>query len=240
MDVYSLMAEPRVVYRRDGDRAPVNLGVSEFSAISTEFLVPVVGISSWRGKQSYEGRWWFARMGHHVAFASAWERDVLTILDYQEDVTVLVRDPAVFVSARTMRTPLLRPWLLFQNSEGIRVVLFKTADHDRSSELAGILAGSGVNVAILDLPAKAELRLVRWLAGYQFSRFRLPGEVEEEVRGSCLTPMPLLEAVKCAAAITDKDLSAIRANFYSQMWRRKVELIDRAEFISDVSLVRAA
>lgn len=240
MDLYNLLAEPRVLCRRDGDRAPVNLSVDEFSALSPGSLVPVIGIPSWLGKQSYEGRWWFARTGHHVAFASTWERDLLTCLDYAGDATALVRDPAIFVSARTMRTPPLRPWLLIQKADGIRVILLNAADRDRSPELSEILAGSDVNVAIPQMPSSTELHLIRWLAGYRFTRFRLPDDIEWEVRRSCTTPKPLVEAVAKAAASTTYALPTIRANLYSQMWRRAIELVDRAGSVSDTSTVRAA
>ncbi|MBB3158095.1 hypothetical protein FHS07_001791 [Microbacterium proteolyticum] len=240
MDLYNLLAEPPVLCRRDGDRAPVNLSVDEFSALAPGSLAPVIGIPSWIGKQSYEGRWWFSRTGHHVAFASTWERDLLTCLDYSGDATALVRDPAIFVSARTIRTPPLRPWLLIQKTDGIRVIPLNAADHDRSPELSEILAGSDVNVAIPQMPFSAELHLIRWLAGYRFTRFRLPDDIEQEVRRSCTTPKPLLEAVANAAASTTYALPTIQANLYSQMWRRAIELVNRAGGLSDTSTVRAA
>ncbi len=73
MDVRNLLAEPRVICRVDGDRASSNLSVSEFAGLAPHTLRPISSIPAWKGKQSYEGRWWFSSLECHVPYATARE-----------------------------------------------------------------------------------------------------------------------------------------------------------------------
>ena len=95
MDVVNLLDEPRALCHLAGARAPANLSIDQFADTLPRSLQPVSRIPTWRGKQAYEGRWWFSSIAAHVAYASGRERDLLVWLDFAGSVTQLVRDPVV-------------------------------------------------------------------------------------------------------------------------------------------------
>ena len=89
----SLLSEARFVCLTSGFKNSQSLSAAEFAALELTELRPVTSIPAWIGKGSNEGRWWFSGIARHVAYASAWERDVLTFLDYAGDTIAVARDP---------------------------------------------------------------------------------------------------------------------------------------------------
>jgi len=240
VDVVNLLDEPRALCHLAGARAPANLSIDQFADTLPRSLQPVSRIPTWRGKQAYEGRWWFSSIAAHVAYASGRERDLLVWLDFAGSVTQLVRDPVVIVSARTASTPPLRPWLYAQTTDGSRRLYFHAKLMDRATDLDDVLGRAGIEVEIgMRLPAK-ELRFMKWLSGYRFTRFRLPLETEDQIRAACATPRPLGVAIHGAAQELPYDLSTIRGNLYSQIWRHEVNFVDGYSDLSDTARICAA
>ncbi|GAA2926288.1 hypothetical protein GCM10010458_05280 [Microbacterium luteolum] len=240
VDVHNLLDEPRALCRLNDARKPANLSIDEFASILPESLQPVARIPTWRGKQSYEGRWWFSTIPAHVAYASGRECDLLVWLDFAGSVTQLVRDPAVIVSARTAHTPPLRPWLYVQVEDGSRRLFLHAKDVDRAPDLADVLSGTGIGVEVSSRPDDKELRFIKWLSGYRFTRFRLPQEAECQIRAACATPRALGVAIHQIAQDSPYDLSTIRGNLYSQIWRHEVDFVDGYSDLSDTARICAA
>lgn len=236
----SLLPEARFVCLTSGFKSSQSLSAAEFAALELTEFRPVTSIPAWLGKRSNEGRWWFSGISRHVAYASAWERDVLAFLDFSGDAIAVARDPAVVVPARLDRNPPMHPWLIVENPSHVRSLLLPRAESHRSGELASILAGHAVNVALVALPSVEEMRVISWLAGYRFTRFALPTDVEREVRDACSAGRSLLATVQAASDRLPHDQSTIRANIYSQIWRRTITLTDPRAAISDMTKVVAA
>lgn len=240
VDVHNLLDEPRAICRRTDARKPANLSIDEFGGIFPSSLQPISHIPAWRGKQSYEGRWWFSSIAAHVAYASGRERDLLVWLDFRGNVTQLVRDPVAILSARTARTPPLRPWLYTHDRDGARRLYLHVADADRQTDLADVLGETGIGVEIDSRQSDQELRFIRWLSGYRFTRFRLPPEDEFQIRAACATPRALGAAIQEVARDLPYDVGTLRGNFYSQVWRHEVSFVDGYDDLSDAARVCAA
>lgn len=236
----SLVPEARFVCLTGGSKSSQSLSAAEFASLDVTELTPVTSIPAWIGKRSIEGRWWFSGTSRHVAYASAWERDVLTFLDFSGDTISVARDPTVVLPSRLDRSPPMRPWLIVESPSHVRTLLLPRSESQRSRELASILSGHAINVALFALPSVEEMRVVRWLAGYRFTRFTLPPDVEREVRDACSADRSILETIQAAAHCLPHDESAIRANIYSQLWRRTITLGDPRAAISDMTKVVAA
>lgn len=111
---------------------------------------------------------------------------------------------------------------------------------DRATDLDDVLGRAGIEVEIgMRLPAK-KLRFMKWLSGYRFTRFRLPLETEDQIRAACATPRPLGVAIHGAAQELPYDLSTIRGNLYSQIWRHEVNFVDGYSDLSDTARICAA
>ena len=238
--VANLMPDARFVCRTYGRKDALNLSTAEFTALHSDDLLPVTTIPAWLGKKSYEGRWWLSRPAGDVAFASGWERDVLIFLDYRGDVEGLVRDPVIVIPARPARTPPIRPWLLIETTAGARLMLLSRADTERTPELATILAGHNVGVAVITLPRPDEMRRIRWLAGYRFSRFVLAPDIERRIRQCCHAGSSISTTVAAAVSAIPCGESTVRANIYSQLWRRTITLMNPHAAIADTTEVVAA
>lgn len=236
----NLFPEARFVCRLDDSKHARNLDVGQFTKLEVSSIRPISSIPAWVGKRAYEGRWWFSRTRCHVAFASAWERDVLTYLDYDGDIAQIARDPVIVIPARSDATPLIRPWLFIENVTGARSLLLPHYEALRSAELATILTGHTVSVAEILLPGAGEMRLIRWLSGYRFTRFMLPPQDERQVRDVCSDASSVSATVAAAARLLLYCESAVRANLYSQIWRRTITLLDPRAGLSDLSKVVAA
>ena len=140
---------------------------------------------------------------------------------------------------RDRRRP-LRPWLYAQTTDGSRRLYFHAKLMDRATDLDDVLGRAGIEVEIgMRLPAK-ELRFMKWLSGYRFTRFRLPLETEDQIRAACATPRPLGVAIHGAAQELPYDLSTIRGNLYSQIWRHEVNFVDGYSDLSDTARICAA
>lgn len=109
---------------------------------------------------------------------------------------------------------------------GARSLLLPHSDALRSVELAAILRGHTVGVAEIFLPGAGEMRLVRWLAGYRFTRLTLSPQDEQQVRDVCSDASSVSATVTSAARLLPYSESAVRANLYSQIWRRTITLLD--------------
>ena len=236
----NLMSEARFVCRLAGAQGTANVSATEFASLDPGSLRPVTSVPAWIGKRSYEGRWWFSRTADHIAFASTWERDVLTFLDYDGGTLHVARDPAIVFPARPSHTSPIRPWLLISTVSNKRVLLLPRAQSRRGSELAAILEGQNLGVAEVTLPDREEMRLIRWLSGYRFSRFELPGDAEHKVREACAAACSVSEVVAAAAGEAPFDAPTVRANLYFQIWQRRISLIDTGAGLSDSSRVVAA
>ncbi|WP_156458874.1 hypothetical protein [Microbacterium sp. Leaf179] len=236
----NLLPEARFVCRLDDSKHARNLDVDQFTKLEVSSIRPISSIPAWVGKRAYEGRWWFSRTRGHVAFASAREKDVLTFLDFSGDIAQIARDPVIVIPARSDATPLIRPWLLIEDMTGARSLLLPHEDVLRSAELAAILRGHTVGVAEIYLPDAGEMRLVRWLAGYRFTRFTLPPQDEQQVRDVSSDASSVSATVTSAARMLPYSESAVRANLYSQIWRRTITLLDPRAGLSDLSKVVAA
>ena len=165
---------------------------------------------------------------------------MLTYLDYSGDIARIARDPAIVIPARSDPTPVIRPWLLIENVTGERSLLLPHEDSPRSRELAAILRGHTVSIADISLPGADEMRVIRWLAGYRFTRFILPPEDERQVREVCADANSVSETVASAVCALPYDESAVRANLYSQIWRHAITLVNLQTGMSDVATVVAA
>lgn len=181
----SLVPEARFVCLTGGSKSSQSLIAAEFASIDVTELRPVTSIPAWIGERSIEGRWWFSGTSRHVAYASAWERDVLTFLDFSGDTIFVARDPAVVLPSRLDRSPPMRPWLIVESPSHVRTLLLPRSESQRSRELASILSGHAINVALFALPSVEEMRVVRWLAGCRFTRFTLPPPMSS---AKCETP----------------------------------------------------
>lgn len=236
----NLLPEARFVCRIDSSKGAQNFNVADFAALEPAEIQPITTIPTWIGKRSYEGRWWFSRVARHVAYASAWERDVLTYLDYCGDTWQVARDPAIVIPARSDRTPPIRPWLMIQSAAGARALLLPRADSGRTTELAAILAEHAIDVVTVTLPHANEMRLIQWIAGYRFTRFMLPPDVEQGIRDICSSVSGVAETVESANRSLPYDQAALRANVYSQIWRRTISVVDPGALLTDASMVVAA
>ncbi len=98
-----LMGFPHVVASLDGRVQHVHL--RDAARLSLEFGAPVRSFPAWPGKRYYEGRYWSATTGQHVAFESLYEKTALMVLD---------RDPAVVgISSQPM-------WLRWPDGSAMR------------------------------------------------------------------------------------------------------------------------
>lgn len=241
--VQNLLPTARAVCRTSEFPEPRNLSLREFASIDLQDLRPLNGIPSWIGKQSYEGRWWFSHTGEHIAFASGWERDVITVLDFVGITAALQRDAVMILQPRVPATPprpQIQPWLYVESFDRERILMLSRSDGDRAHELEAILSETQVAVTVPTLPSDAEMQGIRWLAGYRFSRFRLPPEYELIIREECAAVRSLGSAVRACAAAGGISQAVARANIYSQLWRGLLKLVEVRRPLDDQTQVVAA
>lgn len=236
------LPDARAVYLA-GSPEPQNVGIREFERITLGELLPLVGLPSWIGKQSYEGRWWFSRSGKHVAFASGWERDVITVLDFTGRTAELQRDAVIvlppYVQGAPPRAP-HQPWLCAESTDHERVLILNRSDFDRARELEEFLSDTQIRVATPTLPSIDEMRVIRWLAGYRFSRYRLQSDIELIIRDTCLVAQPLGAAVRACATASGIEDSVVRGNIYSQLWWGYLKLVEFGHLLDDHAEVAVA
>ncbi len=236
----NLLAEPRFVCRRDRDQATSNLSASEFCALQPSSLRPLAPVPAWVGKQAREGLWWFSGIEQHVTFASTWERDVLVLLDYLGDVVDAVRDPVIILPSRGSENPPLRPWLMVRSTGGDLILAVRRSDQSRATAVARTFGQASLDLAIPTLPPDRDMQVLRWLAGYRFTRFRLPPDAEQVVRDACSIARTLAWTVATVASATGYDQSIVRGNVFAQLWLRTIALVDTGRRLSNSSLVCAS
>lgn len=233
----SMLVEPRVVCQPRTLRSPANLSVTEFARLSPRDLSPVRRGIPRRGSRSFVGFWWFASTGAHVGFGSLRERDVLMALDFEGDVVEVERDPVEILRPRGERTPVPCPWLFVRRCDGSRVLVVH-ATAAGVATLAHAFEGTEVSVASPGLPDPAQLKTIRWLAGFRFSRCRPPVDLEREVLEMCVDGRRIAD-VSGYLSERMKDLDLARIGTYALIWHRLLVLADRDSPLSEMSVVVA-
>ena len=75
----------------------------EPAGLSVEAALPIRRFYSWKGKRTYEGRWWCSTSGGHVEFESLLERDALMMADFDVDVVAVAVQPLAFLWPRQIK-----------------------------------------------------------------------------------------------------------------------------------------
>lgn len=189
-----------------------------------ELASPVRKFSSYRGKTSFSGLWWFSATSTHVGFESWLERDRVMELDFDPDVMAVSSQPFRLSWQGNGKARSHTPDYFARLRDGTGVVVDVRADdriEPKDAEAFAVTAQACEavgwefhRVGAMDVVRTANLR---WLAGYRHPRCLHAGRMTD-LHQVFQQPFSLLEGARRVG-----DPIAVLPTLFHLLWRRVLE-----------------
>lgn len=178
-----------------------NLAVDDYLA-----TLPVEGASAarrfyaWPGKRNYEGRWWFASTGRHIAHESLLEAGYLMVADHDPQVVAVASQPLIFLwpcDAPGAKWHVPDYFVRLADGTG-RLIDVRAPEHvDKAAEQFVLTRGAcraiGWDYQVFTGLPEPYASNLRWLSGYRHPRHS-PSPETEAVVVEAFTPATSLAA----------------------------------------------
>lgn len=191
----------------------------DLASIDPAALEPIGAVSAWRGSGPISGAWWASTLGINVEVGNQRERDAVMLEDFSGDLRL--------VTTRPMRLTIpavdgdLRPSHLIQRASGHWDLLLTDPVEPALREAFSRVTGFRLHSpALLDHPVFVPN--VRWLAGFRFSRFEVPGNVRDYLTGALASPRSIRAVCAKAPSATGLPRDATLAGLYRMLWDREL------------------
>jgi hypothetical protein len=184
-------------------------------AVPFERTLPIRAFTSYKGKKSFSGLWWFSTTSEHVGYESWLERDRVMALDFDPDVVGLSSQPFTLSWERNGEDWSHTPDFFARLRDGTGVVIdVRSGDQIKPEDAETARACGSVGWEFRRVGAVKTVRVanLRWLAGYRHPRC-MKIERADSLRRVFAEPLPLLEGAR-----TVGDPIAVLPTLYHLLW----------------------
>lgn len=221
--VFNVTHAPLLACHPGGSGTRVVADAVDFVQHVRDGLLESAPARAWPKYPARQGKWWLSSARKLIAHDSQHERDDLMLVDYWGLVTDAFRSPVTVLPALGVLEPAVAAWLVVVLGDGRPGLVFREDDACIAPRsLAGLDAT--IEVVLLPWSSGSEVEWLRWLAAYRHPRFRLTPTMEAVIRAQAGGGMPLAALVDETSRACDVAEHIVRANVYSQAWRRLVIL----------------
>lgn len=187
--------------------------------VSFERVLPARAFSSYKGKKSFSGLWWFSTTSDHVGYESWPERDQVMALDFDPDVVELSSQPFRLSWEQDGKDRSHTPDYFARLRDGTGVVIDVRDDdriepEDEEVFAATARACESVGWKFRQVGAMEAVRTanLRWLAGYRHPRC-MDAARADSLRQAFREPLQLLEGARRVG-----DPIAVLPTLYHLLW----------------------
>jgi hypothetical protein len=180
-----------------------------------ERTLPVRTFTSYKGKKSFSGLWWFSTTSEHVGYESWMERDQVMALDFDPDVVGLSSQPFTLSWKRHGEDLSRTPDYFARLRDGTGVVIdVRSGGHVKPDDAETARACESVGWEFRRVGAVKAVRAanLRWLAGYRHPRC-IDSERADSLRKVFAQALPLMEGAR-----TVGDPIAVLPTLYHLIW----------------------